>query len=616
MTIDSRKQLLKTIRSRKYLNKDFDGFKADLFEYARVYFPDKIKDFSEASLGGMLIELAAYVGDVQSFYLDHQFHELSPSTATEARNIETLIRDAGVPIVGASPAVCNITYVVQVPTLGGSSPPVPDPTLLPIIYAGSYSLAQNGIQFNLTEDVDFTQVDNAGKLKANLQIASRDTNNNVASFFLSIEQVNVSGFTNTESFSVGSFRAFQKFTLSKENVTEISTVNDSQGNTYFNVEYLTQDTVFQGLLNRNVDNELVKENLAILPCPYRFISTMDIATRLTTLTFGGGSADSLNNDIIPDPSEFALPLYGKTTFARNTLNPGNLLQTSTLGVVAPNSTLLVSYRYGGGLNHNVTAGSINGVQNLIIGFPNSPSATLATAVRASLSATNLTDASGGDDSPNLNDLKLRIPAARNAQSRIVTKEDLLARVHTMPSTFGRVFRASIRSNPNNPLSSLLYIISRDGNGRLVPSPDSLKKNLATYLNQYRMISDAIDILDARVVNIQVQFVIVVDPTTNRNLVLQNVIARVKQYFDVKNFDIDQPIVIDDIRNIIYNNTGVVSLQSLNVLNITSNSNTAVLVYSDVRFDVMSNTTRGIIIGDPGSIFELRFKDVDVLGSVA
>lgn len=614
MTIDSRRQLLKVIKQRKYLNKDFDGFKADLFEYARVHYPDRIKDFSEASLGGLLLELAAYVGDVQSFYLDHQFHELSAETATESRNIEKLVRDAGVPIVGASPAVCNITFIVEVPVSPGSNPPVPDPNALPIIYASTFCTAQNGIQFELTEDIDYTDTDRDGNLIAVQQISKRDANNNVSAFFLSRTEVCISGFRGTENFSVGSFAAFLRFTLSKENVTDIIAVNDSLGNKYYQVEYLTQDTVFQTMLNRNEDNELVKENMMLIPAPYRFISETAIDTRLNTLTFGGGSAQSLTDDIIPDPSDFALPLYGKRTFSRFTLNPGNLLQTTTLGVVAPNSTISVTYRYGGGLSHNVGAGSIRGVQNIIIGFPNSPTPTIAAAVRASVDAVNLTDASGGDDAPTLSELKLRVPAARAAQSRIVTKEDLIARVYTMPSNFGRVFRASIRSNPNNPLASLLYIISRNGTGRLTISPDSLKKNLATYLNQYRMISDAIDILDAQVVNIQIQFIIVIDPTFNRNLVLQNVIARLKQYFDIKHFEIDQPIVIDDIRNIIYNNQGVISLQSMSVSNVTTTPATGTRAYSNVQFDVQSNTTKGIIIGPPGSIFELRYKDNDIIGS--
>jgi len=613
MPIDSRNQLLKSVKQRKFLNKEFESFRADLYEYARLHFPDRIKDFSESSLGGLFLELAAYVGDVQSFYLDFQFHELNPETAVEARNIQAHITAAGVEIVGASPAVVDVVFSIEVPADTSVSPPVPLTIGMPVIYAGTRVQAQNGIQFELTKDIDFSDVDNAGTLLANVRIATRDTNNQILSFVLERTEICISGFRASESFSLGNFEAFKKITLAQENVTQVVSVRDALGNNYYEVGYLAQDTIYKALVNTNEDNDFVEDNLQIIPCPYRFLRKMDIDTRLTTLTFGGGNADSLDNDVIPDPSQFALPLYGKETFSRFTLNPTSLLQTTTLGVVGTNTTLTIDYRYGGGLSHNIGAGAISNIVSLSIGFPGSPNATIAANVRQSITVRNDREASGGDDAPNLDELKLRIGGAQAAQSRIVTKEDLLARVYTMPANFGRVFRASIRSNPNNPLSSLLYIISRNSSGSLIVSPDSLKKNLAKYLNSYRMISDAIDILDAQVINLQVEFVITVDPNHNRALVLNNVLARLRQYFNIKFFEIDQPIVIDDIRNIIYNNTGVLTLQSINLRNVTGNIGTR--TYSDVQFDTTTNTNRGLIIGPPGSIFEVRYKDNDLIGSV-
>jgi len=613
MPVDSRNQLLKTIKSRKYLNKDFDSFRADLYDYARIHFPNRIKDFSETGLGGLFLELAAYIGDVQSFYLDHQFHELNPETAVEARNIQAHIRAAWVEIVGASPAVANVTFFVEVPADNSVSPPIPSTTAMPLIYAGTQCRSQNGILFELTDDIDFADADNTGALKANVRISARDGNNQVTAFVLERTEVCLSGFRSSESFSVSSFESFKKYTLGQENVTQVISVQDSQGNTYYEVDYLAQDVIFQAMTNQNEDGDLVKENLQIIPCPYRFLRAMSIDTRLTTLTFGGGNAESLDNDIVPDPSDFAIPLYGKKTFSRFSLNPSSLLQTSTLGVIGTNTTLTVEYRYGGGLSHNVGAGAIASITNLNIGFPRSPTSDISARVRQSINVRNDQTASGGDDAPNLDELKLRVAGARAAQSRIVTKEDILARVYTMPANFGRVFRASIRSNPNNPLSSLLYIISRNASGQLIVSPDSLKKNLAKYLNSFRMISDAIDVLDAQVINLQVEFVLVVDPNYNRALVLNNVLARLRQYFSIKFFEIDQPIVIDDIRNLIYNNTGVLSLQSLNLRNVTGTIGTR--TYSNVTFDVNGNTNRGLVIGPAGSIFEVRFKDNDLIGSV-
>ena len=613
MPVDSRNQLLKIVKQRRYLNKEFESFRGDLYEYARIHFPDRIKDFSETSLGGLFLELAAYVGDVQSFYLDHQFHELNPETAVEARNIQAHITSAGVEIVGASPSVVDVTFSVEVPADNSVSPAIPLKAAMPILYAGTRVQAQNGIQFELTTDIDFADIDITGTLISNVRIASRDAANQVTSFVLERTETCISGFRATESFTLGNFEAFKKVTLAQENVTQVVSVRDALGNVYYEVGYLAQDTIYKALINTNTDNELVQDNLQIIPCPYRFLRQMGIDTRLTTLTFGGGNADSLDNDVIPDPSQFALPLFGKRTFSRFTLNPTSLLQTNTLGVVGTNTTLTIDYRYGGGLSHNIGSGAISNVINLIIGYPRSPAANVAAQVRQSLTVRNDREASGGDDAPNLDELKLRVGGARAAQSRIVTKEDLLARVYTMPANFGRVFRASIRSNPNNPLSSLLYIISRNSSGALIVSPDSLKKNLAKYLNSYRMISDAIDVLDAQVINLQVEFVLVVDPSYNRALVLNNVLARLRQYFNIKFFEIDQPIVLDDIRNIIYNNTGVLTLQSLNLRNITGTVGTR--IYSDVQFDPATNTNRGLVIGPPGSIFEVRFKDNDLIGSV-
>lgn len=610
MTSDTRAQIIKQIKTRKYLNKDFDGFKQDLYEYAKVHFPDKIKDFSEASLGGLFLEMAAYIGDVQSFYLDHQFHELDPNSAVELRNIERHLKTAGVEVVGASPAVCEVTVSLEVPANTDTSPPVPLNASLPIIQAGTIFPSDNGTLFELTEDLDFSETQD-GNLLASIKISQRDANKNPTAFILSRKGIAISGSRQVETFSVGEFEQFKRFTLAKENITEVISVQDSQGNVYYEVEYLTQDTVYKAILNRNDDNELVKENLAVIPAPYRFIKRTDLQTRLTSLTFGGGGAETLDEDVVPDPSEFAMPLYGKRTFSRFSLNPGNLLQTTTLGVLTPNTTLTVEYRFGGGLNHNVAEGSIRGIGTLNILFPNSPTPAVAAFVRKSVDATNEKQARGGDDAPSVDELKTRIPAVRASQNRIVTKPDLLARIYTMPSNFGRVYRASVRANPNNPLASQLFIISRNSSGELSTSPDSLKKNLQTYLNSFRVISDAIDILDAQIINLKLEFSVVVDPSKNKKLVLQNVISRLKKYFDQKHFEIDQPIILSDLQNIIYNNNGIVSVTGVTLKNLSGPTNGR--EYSGTQFDVQSNTIKGIVIGPPGSIFEIKFKNYDIEG---
>jgi len=606
---DSRKKVLQRIKQRKYLNKDFNALRADLLEYTRTNFPDQIRDFSEPSLGGLLLDLASYVGDVTSFYLDHQFHELSIDTATETKNIERLIRAAGVPIVGASPAVVECQFMVEVPATSNGQQPLS--SALPVILAKTTVRANNGIQFELTEDVDFNEIDNAGNLTATVKVGNTNAQNIPTTFILTKSGICISGKRNVENFAVGSFTPYKRFSLSNENITEIIRVYDNLGNEYYEVDFLTQDTVFKAIKTATNDNDLVPETLTVIPAPYRFVKQTDIDTRITTLVFGGGSAETTQDDIIPDPSEFAVPLYGKKTFSRFTLNPGQLLQTTTLGIVAPNSVITIEYRHGGGLSHNIGRREIRGVNNLYIRFPNNPTPEISQFVRQSIDATNDAEASGGEDSPSIDELKQRVPAIKASQGRIVSKEDLLARVYTMPSNFGRVFRASIQPDPQNPFASRLYIISRNRDQQLITSPDSLKKNLQKFLNQYRLVSDAIEILDVRVINITVNFSIVVDPTYNSSQILQNVINRLVEFFNVRNFDIDQPIVLAEVQNIIFNNAGVLTVNNVSVNNITGTAGNR--TYSDVQYDIQSNTDRGIILPGPGGMFELRHPNFDIFG---
>lgn len=611
MVLDTKRNI-RPVRQRNFLNKDFDSLRSDLIQYVKAFYPDRIKDFSEASMGGALIDLAAYVGDVMSFYLDHQFSELSVESAVETANIENLVRDAGVDITGASPAVVDTKYFVEVPAVKRGTSYEPLPEAVPRIFQGTVAAANNGTRFELTEDLDFSEKDNADNFIAELTVGSSNADGSPSTFIMSRLGESLSGFTRTETFIVpNTFVSFREIVLSSENITEIISIFDTEGNEYFEVDSLSQDVVFRAVSNIRNDTDLVDDALELLAAPRRFTKRMGISTRVTSLTFGGGEADSLDNDIIPDPSEFAIPLFGKSTFKRFTIDPNKMLQTRTLGVAPQSTTLTIQYRFGGGLSHNVGASTIRTISKLLMDFPSQPSAALAAQVRASSDVSNESEALGGENAPTINELKNKVPSAKNAQSRIVTKEDLLARVYTMPSSFGRVFRASVRSNPNNPLASQLFIISRDAAGNLVPSPDTLKLNLQTYLNQFRMISDAIDILDARVINVKVEFEIATDPSANKNLVVQKIISRLKNFFKIGNFQIDQPIRLSDVQNVIYNNIGVISVTDLKVRTLVGTVSGR--VYSDNTFDVQTNTTKGLVVPPPGAIFEVRFPDFDIAG---
>ena len=449
--------------------------------------------------------------------------------------------------------------------------------------------------------------------KASQEIGDLDLNNQPSSFVLSLKGICVSGRTTTESFAISSFERFKTITLSNENVFEIVSVVDDEGTEYYEVDFLTQDTVYKSIPNHNVDQKSVKNIIQLLPAPYRFVKSMSLNNRLTTLTFGGGNAVTLDNDIIPDPSEFALPLYGKTNFSRIKINPANLLSTSTLGVLKPNSTLSITYRFCGGLSHNIPPNATS-LNTLKMVFPKSPATNIAAFVRNSTEAINNKESSGGEAAPTLEQLKRLIPAYRNSQDRIVSNPDLMARIYKMPANFGRVFRAASIPNLENPLATTLYVICRNNKNELILASDSLKRNLVTFLNQQRMISDSIDILDVPVINIQIEFKLIVDPQqSNKQLVLQNVLNKLKNYFNIKNFEIGQPISFENIRNILFNNQGVIGIQELKIKNISGR--VGVRNYSDIQFDIDSNTTKGFIVGPQGSMFELKYKDNDLIGTV-
>ena len=613
MIAKGKQNLLKSVRQRRYLNKDFQSLRADLFEYARTYYADRINDFSEASMGGLLLDFAAYVGDVTSFYLDHQFSELDPATAVEDINIERALRAAGVDITGAAPAVVEMVFFIEVPGLISTEGFGPNPHYLPVIKENTVVVANNGVEFTLTEDLDFSTTGTSGDLVADIVIGQTDSNNQPISFVLSLTGVCVSGKIANDIFNVEGFVPFRRLGLTKASVSEILSVKDGNGNKYYEVDSLAQDVVYRGILNKNEDNQLVEDNLEVLPAPYRFITQTSLATRTTTLIFGGGRADSLEDDIIPDPSDFAIPLYGKKVFSRFSLDPNRLLDTPTLGTAQSDTAVTVSYRYGGGLSHNVEAEAINTLSTLLMQFPDTALAGLASAVRTSTDVINPEGASGGDNALTSDELKGLIQSARNAQSRIVTKSDLLARVYTMPSNFGRVFRAGIRAAPNNPLTSQLFIIGRNSKGQLALTQDSLKKNLKIYLNQFRLISDAIDILDSAVINIGINFEIIVDVSLDKQQVLQAVLIKIKNYFGTKNFNIDQPIVLSDVVSTIYNNDGVVAVNELQIQNITGELSDR--TYSNVAFNVKTNTYKKIIIPPPGSIFEVKFPNSDIQGTI-
>jgi hypothetical protein len=594
-------------KNKDYLAKDFNSFRSDLTNFARNYFIDQNADFSEASLGGMFVELAAYVGDSMSYFLDYQFNELDPLLAVETENILSHARNAGLKIHGASPASCTATLYVEVPSTTVNGEYVPDDKACPVILEGTTINTTAAVPFTTTEDIDFAQKNFDGTLMAKIRTSGVDGSGNPTNFILTRDVGAVSGNLYSQSFTLGAPSPFRKITIAQANVSEIISVKDADGNVYYEVDYLSQNTAFKKTKNLSYDDIEVPSMLQVVSAARRFIRSTNYATAITTLTFGSGDETQPDNDLIPDPSELALPLYGKKTFSRFSIDPKNMLKTSTLGVAPANTTLTIVYRAGGGLSHNVDAGSFSGFTNLRVTFPRSPSAVASTSVFNSIDVTNAAPATGGLPKPTFDDIKNLTFQSRNQQSRIVSQDDLLARIYSMPSTFGRVYRASVRKSSRNPLATELYVLCQNKMGELTIASDTLKKNLSTYLNQFRLITDAIDVLDATIINYGIEYSIVVTPDTNKQTVLSAVSRSIQQISAIRNYQLDQPVIEADFINAIINTNGVLSLQEVVFFNKSGSS------YSNYAFDLQSNMYKGMVVGPPGSVFELKNPGINIIG---
>jgi len=614
---NNKKNTVQSIREsqRTYLNRDFDSFRSSLSSYGKAFFSEKNADFGPNGFAGMMIELAAYVGDTLSYYMDHQFQELDLSEAGEPSNVERLIRNTGMKITGASPATVLVDFYIEVPAILERRKYVPKSTLLPVIKEGTTVSSGGGIIFTLYETLDFSRKSSMGNIIATYVTMKSDSSGNPTSFSVKMSGMCISSTTQKEQFVIPNrFEPFRKIMLSNANVTEIIDIIDSEGNEYYEVESLTQDTVFKRVDNLAYDSESVAENIELLPAPRRFITSTSIKSKKTQIQFGGGNAKSTDNDLMPDPSELSIPFYGKRTSVSNfAIDPNRLLNTITLGISPQGTTISVRYRAGGGIKHNVSAGSIRNVNNLKVKFGSNISAPSVSSIRSSLEVDNQKAAAGGENAPTLNEMRSIALSYRNSQSRIVTKDDLVARIYTMPNKFGRVFRVGIRANNNNPLASVISILSRDSDGKLTISSDSLKQNLATYINESRLISDAIDIVDGAVINIAVAYGVTVSGNCNPETVIQKINTSIYSYMNIENFQIEQPIITSDIVNIILNTQDVVSIVNLKFTNrygvIGDN------VYSGISYPIDQNTSRGMIISPPGSIFELKYPNEDIVGTI-
>jgi hypothetical protein len=591
--------------SIKYISKDFQGFKRDLMRYAQAHFSGSYQDYNEASPGMMLLELQAYVGDVLAFYMDQQFLELRSSTARQLENIEEFAKMRGYRPKGLRSARVPLSFVVEVPVLSGA---LPDPDYLPVLRAGSQGQGPASVMFETLEDLDFgvSTHDNPQRVAV-----SRTDVSNKPTYVAVRRWVDaVAGKTVVEQIPVNAFSPFKRIALGQTDVQEVIDVFDREGNQWYEVEHLAQNVVFDQVTNTEGDVDVVPYVLKWRSASRRFVVDRVLASNVTYLQFGPGNGVKFDDELIPNMANLALPVVSRTQFGNFTLDPQNFLKTRTLGLSPANTTLTVRYRVGGGTQTNVPAYSIKRVQGAQIVFKKSGLVAKSMSdVQSSIEVTNDIASEGGGDAESVSEIKVNAGSYFAAQARAVTREDFLTHVLSMPARFGRPEKVFVKNSDFNPLGVDLHVLSIDSGGHLQHATPTLKQNIQTYLRKLRMLTEGITILDANIIDLSIEFGVVISSKFNRAEVVANCILALADYTQLDNMQIGMPLVLSDIQALLQSVNGVISVYKFEF-----KPKMGAPYASDVSFDVDANTKNGIIYCPLDSVFEVRFPSNDISGA--
>ena len=637
-----------------YLGRDFTDIRNNLIEFAKNYFPNQYNDFNEASPGMMFVEMASYVGDVLNYYVDNQFRETLLQFAEERKNVLAIAQSYGYKPKLATPATVELTVSVEVPAksdgVGGF---IADLDYAGVLSADSQAVAGNGTEFTLLDDVNFKASSSLDRMK--VELLDPGTGTAPTLFRLTKKVLAKSGIRESEEFSFASAKEFDKIVLSKEKVTDIISVIDSSANKFYEVPFLAQDTIFETEQNTALNDPDLGE--FELDTPY-LLKLIKSSRRFTTyvrddnkieLRFGSGISDNADEEIIPNPDNVGSSLGQGVSRLDESFDPSNFLKTQTFGLAPSNTTLTVTYNYGGSVEDNVASNSITSFSRTTYTISTDGlDATKKSTSEGSLKVTNEGPASGGSSSETLTQIKENAAAYFNAQNRAVTKADYITRAYSLPQKYGNIAKAYIVQDEQletdgqlqvidgqvidtrtatkqpNPLALNMYLLGYNSDKKLVALNRAVKQNLKIYLSQYRIMTDAINIKDGYVINIGVKFNIIVKRGYNKNDVLFKSIQVVKDFFAPDKWQMNQPIVLGDLAYQISLVDGVVSLVPPEVNNpnkdliLIENKNSSVngSDYSGNIYDIRTASQEGVIYPslDP-SIFELKFPNSDIEGKV-
>ena len=623
---------METKKDVSYLGKDFSQIRKNLIEFTKQYFPTTYTDFSEASSGMILLELSAYVGDVLSYYADNNLKESLLEQASERGNIYDIANMLGYRPKNSIPAYVTLDVFQLVPSIGSGSNVAPDYTYALSIKPGMQVGANNGsAAFRTLDLVDFSYSSSFDPTE--VTVYESDDSTKQPTYYLLKKQVQaVSGQIVSRTFTFGSPLAYDKIVLPESNIIDIISITESDGDNWYEVPYLAQDTIFESVPNLAENDPDLYQYRSASPnllkmkrTAKRFVTRLR-SDNLLELQFGAGVSDNNDEEIIPNPTNVGNGLSGLRRNIDVDIDPSNFLYTRTYGQAPANTTLTVTYTIGNGISDNVVANVLTNIQQ--VNYDEDVNSTGAVPVfnfvKNTVAVTNPVPASGAKNSDTLQDIKNNALSNFATQNRMVTRDDYIIRAYSMPSKFGSISKAYIvpddqiiqedytQNRLPNPLALNMYILGFNESKQLTALNTAVKENLKTYLSQYRILTDAVNIKDAFIINVGVQFEISVLSNYNSNEVLLNCINTLKTYFDVDRWQINQPILKTEVMNVISNVKGVQNLVNLTFNNVYDTT----LGYSGNVYDLSSATKNGVIYPslDP-SIFEVKFPNQDIKGRV-
>jgi hypothetical protein len=619
-------------KSISYLGKDFGQFRKNLIDFTKQYFPNDYNDFNETSPGMLFMEMASYVGDVLSYYADNNLKESLLEHATERKNIYDIARTLGYSAKNAIPSYTTLDVFQLVPAIGTGDNVRPDFNYALSIKPGMRVGQSSGpAEFRTLDAVDFEFSSSVSPTE--ITVYESDDTTALPTYYLLKKSVKaVSGKVNTATFTFTSPKQYDKVVLADTNIIDIISVKESDGDNWYNVPYLAQDTIFESvpnLLENDPDFVQYRDScpslLKLKKTAKRFITRLRSDNKLE-IQFGAGISDNNDEEIIPNPDNVGNGLAGFRRPIDVDIDPSNFLYTRAYGQAPSNTTLTVTYTVGGGITDNVSAGTVSNIN--FVNYNDDPNSTtnggIVRFVKSSIAVNNPIPATGGKTADTLQDIKNNALGNFATQNRLVTRDDYIIRCYSMSPKFGSISKAYIvpddqisqgdleETRVENQLAMNLYTLGFNSSKQLTALNDAIKTNLKNYLGYYRILTDAVNIKDAFIINIGIDFEISVLSNFNSNEVLLNCIDSVRDYFNVDKWQINQPIVKSEVLNLIANVNGVQSVVGATFNNLYDTDQN----YSGNVYDLDSATRTGIVYPslDP-SIFEVKFPNKDIKGRV-